>query len=1458
MLRKFATLQVLEAFRAPEGVSEATMRREAHRVGFTYEPRPGFLYVRSRAISSRCNDNFDEFPAAEIKAAYRTFIGKPVFVNHHNDDHRRARGVIIDAALHEDRNPDGTPDTWAEVLMEVDGRKFPKLAKAIMAGEVDRTSMGCDVARSVCSACNNVATNPAEYCQHIPALKGQRIFRINAATGRREGELIREKCYGLSFFENSLLVEPPADPTAYFLGVDDRGMKTEATRKIASASADDDNLYHLGGTHHAACGRYFPGRKQAVNIIEERLHHPGDSAFDPVSDMVHGARSYNRSVGLADPHAEPYADVRTHPDRIRALAHAYDAMKENDPAAHAAFHEMRRQVGHQYDHLTNKMGVHVESVEHDPYKDVHEMVHDLRQNKRLKVLSTAATGPHGFFSDEDNDKFRAVHDAFGHAATGRSFDRHGEEAAWLAHSQMFHGKAKHAMTSETRGQNSMLIATGNFPAQKTALLPSKFLAREALKKGAPFADYTDFEDCTDKNSDKNDPDAYCGEIKHRTEDKKESSARFEYAPDLDPYELDPREAAGPRYPNPADHPFFQEHPSHPDNIVAAWHQADEGKKAQGKRWYSDAHHIATAIAGGDAAKGAGVLAAYSPKAAWPSNMFNAARSLKEGRALGKGEGDSIMGMHQNLAHKMIGDAENPPQHHSKVLKSPKISDFAHLIEHGGDEDPDKHTRVVVDRHAMSIATGHRMTTKDLEDAPLGSRHYYEHVADHYRQAAATISNDEGHRVHPHQVQAVTWLVQQHKNMAHDLEHGGPGGKGRQTRDKNMWNRWQEKGPEHVPSHNPGNIHMVSPHAEHAASRGADPKGLGPKAANHPIGVDDADSGRKMITTPKGYGNMTREDGEWYVENEDGEQVGRHKQFRPGLRMLTDHYGLDEPLDVEHTDRFGRTTKNYTLPGRNKKKAFNEIKAPPEVDTLRDEECPVCGEAEVYDGERCPVCGFVAPPAMFRDPNLEVAQQVDLRPGTNPDVAPGQMDPNAPGGGLISPDQLGEDPLQEQLQHPDQLGPNGEMISGIPGQPGTPGDGVPDLFCPACGYGMDAGQPMSATTETAEDPSMPSADGPEEGQVCPNCGHATMLTQSDMSQLDQMGEMAAPGPQDENMGEGDEDTDPEENGPQGPPQGDAEAPQQDDEEPDEEDEKADDAVDDDDPTSKRRGNSKGAKHMNKAVEAAVVAHQSVIDRLVNKIAAQDTKLDVLAKQNAMLAKLAGVDAQFAAIQREADVNNPASPVPDPPAQPAPESTEEAVTPETMDDPQNPGETPGSVQHVPAEQVTTPLEPGMTMPTPPANNLIDVTAPVAGTQTGEVPLEQRRIETDVRVGDPMANAGSDQAKMFPWTMGAANSNRTMASMRLAKLRVSAGLAQGDEFAVAASIEADKELPDVALAHEIRTLEAMSKAASKQQRPAGLVPRAASASRTAPSMAASAPAMVSGSGGGFDDMDAQDLYL
>jgi hypothetical protein len=177
VLLKYASFALTASVQVPLDADRATLRAIAHRHKFDFEPRPGFLYVRSRAISSRTNDNYDEFPAEEIEKSWQTFIGKPAFVNHNNSDHRRARGVVIDAALHQDRLADGSPDVWVEVLHEIDAVRFPKLAKAVREGRVDRTSMGCDVEYSICSMCSNRATTPAEYCAHIPRLKGKRVLK---------------------------------------------------------------------------------------------------------------------------------------------------------------------------------------------------------------------------------------------------------------------------------------------------------------------------------------------------------------------------------------------------------------------------------------------------------------------------------------------------------------------------------------------------------------------------------------------------------------------------------------------------------------------------------------------------------------------------------------------------------------------------------------------------------------------------------------------------------------------------------------------------------------------------------------------------------------------------------------------------------------------------------------------------------------------------------------------------------------------------------------------------------------------------------------------------------------------------------------------------------------------------------------------------------------------------------
>jgi hypothetical protein len=309
--------------------------------------------------------------------------------------------------------------------------------------------------------------------------------------------------------------------------------------------------------------------------------------------------------------------------------------------------------------------------------------------------------------------------------------------------------------------------------------------------------------------------------------------------------------------------------------------------------------------------------------------------------------------------------------------------------------------------------------------------------------------------------------------------------------------------------------------------------------------------------------------------------------------------------------------------------------------------------------------------------------------------------------------------------------------------------------------------------------------------------------------------------------------------------------------------------------------------------AMASQQQVLARqtnAINTLARRNADLvhenAVLGLQLAYVAKLAGVSdemdairAQAADVRKKADIENPAQPVPNPPSEAPVETTEQAATPEAYDNPNSIGQTPGATQGVPAAATDTPMTPGTTLPTAPFNQLLDVSAPVAGTET-QIPLNQTRIETDVRVGDPMnpetayplnpAFGPSQQQGTTPPRSGemsqtaAQGSQRAMASMRLAKLRIQAGLAQGDEFAVTAGIEADKAMTGSLIRHEIATLSQMAKAASKQARPAGLVPRKAAnqqgqgVQRTMPSLVTQpAPiTSVAGAVGAFDE-DAESLF-
>lgn len=252
----------------------------------------------------------------------------------------------------------------------------------------------------------------------------------------------------------------------------------------------------------------------------------------------------------------------------------------------------------------------------------------------------------------------------------------------------------------------------------------------------------------------------------------------------------------------------------------------------------------------------------------------------------------------------------------------------------------------------------------------------------------------------------------------------------------------------------------------------------------------------------------------------------------------------------------------------------------------------------------------------------------------------------------------------------------------------------------------------------------------------------------------------------------------------------------------------------------------------------------------------------------LSQLAGVEGKVVtAMTKQADVQNPAQPVPEPPAVPPTQTTQEAEAPEAQANVQTPGLVPGSTQDVAADATTTAYTPGMDIPGPAFKNLVDVTAPTDGTQNPR-PLSEVKTETDVRVGDPMvattafplqgpfANAQRTSSKK---QSSDDSSKRTMAAIRLARLRIEAGIAEpGGDLELAATIEKDASISTEAIEGEIATLTKV-RTASKGRGNDGsgrnprLVPRMANR-QAAPSMASGG---IQATAAG-DNGDAEDIFL
>jgi len=240
------------------------------------------------------------------------------------------------------------------------------------------------------------------------------------------------------------------------------------------------------------------GREKGGRFAPLKMAPSVKSVYGPDRRIVEVAERYAEENGFSLKRQAEYVQV----DSVRGkrLADAYEAMLHDpqDPVVKEAYRNLIEQTTPQYRAL-EAAGYRFWFIDPDIEENLNYLsspwnaIRDLRANQEMGVFPTtsgygtnefdvtdnpmlAQTGiewPNGSLEGKlkpvlANDLFRAVHDAFGHGLEGAGFRADGEENAWQAHIRMYTGSAKGAITSETRGQNSVVNFGPNAEFNRTA------------------------------------------------------------------------------------------------------------------------------------------------------------------------------------------------------------------------------------------------------------------------------------------------------------------------------------------------------------------------------------------------------------------------------------------------------------------------------------------------------------------------------------------------------------------------------------------------------------------------------------------------------------------------------------------------------------------------------------------------------------------------------------------------------------------------------------------------------------------------------------------------------------------------------------------------------------------------------------------------------------------------------
>lgn len=155
------------------------------------------------------NTNGDSVSLAELlrfnpehgQQSYKMWKGQPTFIEHDNKNHKRAKGVILDAFLRPLRGFGQNKYHKVVLLLAYDRTKDPLLVNSILTGQNNAYSIGFYFGEYACSICGTVVgQNSGVPCTHTMPRKRTYVDEQN--------RLVYRKCRYIKPFECSSVANP--------------------------------------------------------------------------------------------------------------------------------------------------------------------------------------------------------------------------------------------------------------------------------------------------------------------------------------------------------------------------------------------------------------------------------------------------------------------------------------------------------------------------------------------------------------------------------------------------------------------------------------------------------------------------------------------------------------------------------------------------------------------------------------------------------------------------------------------------------------------------------------------------------------------------------------------------------------------------------------------------------------------------------------------------------------------------------------------------------------------------------------------------------------------------------------------------------------------------------------------------------------------------------------------------